>query len=46
MTPYSFQADIPERVNLSTYIDITEGLLDCLREIEKETDRNNKRDTS
>lgn len=36
MTPYSFQADIPERVNLSTYIDITEGLLDCLREIQKE----------
>jgi len=40
MTPYSFQADIPERVNLSTYVDITEGLLDCLREIQKEIDEN------
>jgi UDP-glucose 4-epimerase len=38
MTPYSFQADIPERVNLSTYVDITEGLLDCLREIQNELD--------
>jgi len=40
MTPYSFQADIPERVNLSTYVDITEGLLDCLREIQNELDQN------
>jgi len=46
MTPYSFQADIPERVNLSTYVDITEGLLDCLREIQKELDQNKKSDTN
>lgn len=44
MTPYSFQADIPERVNLSTYIDISEGLLDCLREIQKEVDPEKKSD--
>ncbi|MFA4850522.1 MAG: NAD(P)-dependent oxidoreductase [Methanoregula sp.] len=39
MTPYSFQADISERVNLSTYIDISEGILDCLKEIQKELDQ-------
>jgi UDP-glucose 4-epimerase len=39
LTPYSFQADIPERVNLSTYIDISEGLLDCMREIQKDLDQ-------
>ena len=44
MTPYSFQADIPERVNLSTYIDISEGLLDCLREVQKECDQKSKSD--
>jgi len=36
VTPYSFEADIPVRVNLSTYVDISEGILDCLREIQKE----------
>ncbi len=35
-TPYSFEADIPVRINLSTYVDISEGILDCLREIQKE----------
>jgi len=35
-TPYSLEADIPVRVNLSTYVDISEGILDCLREIQKE----------
>jgi len=36
MTPYSFEADIPMRVNLSTYVDISEGILDCLRSIQYE----------
>ncbi|KQC04402.1 MAG: hypothetical protein APR53_03390 [Methanoculleus sp. SDB] len=36
MTPYSLEADIPVRVNLSTYIDINEGILGCLREVQKE----------
>ena len=36
ITPYSFDVDIPIRINLSTYIDISEGILDCLRQIEKE----------
>jgi UDP-glucose 4-epimerase len=44
MTPYSFQADISERVNLSKYIDISEGLLDCLREIQKEVEQDKKND--
>jgi UDP-glucose 4-epimerase len=36
MTPYSFEADVPMRINLSTYIDISEGILDCLRAVEKD----------
>lgn len=41
ITPYSFdsESDIPLRVNLSTYVDISEGILDCLREVKKELDR-------
>ena len=35
-TPYSFDIDVPVRINLSTYIDIHEGILDCLQEIRKE----------
>jgi UDP-glucose 4-epimerase len=35
-TPYSFEADIPIRVNLNTYVDISEGVLDCLREVQRE----------
>jgi UDP-glucose 4-epimerase len=38
ITPYSFEADVPIRVNLSTYVDISEGILDCLREVQKELD--------
>lgn len=38
ITPYSFEADVPIRVNLSSYIDISEGVLDCLREVQKELD--------
>jgi UDP-glucose 4-epimerase len=35
-TPYSFDTDVPIRINLSTYVDISEGILDCLKEIQKE----------
>jgi len=42
LTPYSFQADIPERVNLTTYIDISEGIIDCLKEVQNELDRKNQ----
>jgi len=38
MTPYSFEADVPMRVNLSTYVDISEGILDCLRSVQDELD--------
>ena len=42
ITPYSFEADIPIRVNLLTYVDISEGILDCLREIQKELSQDEK----
>jgi len=38
MTPYSFEADVPMRVNLSTYVDISEGILHCLRSVQDELD--------
>jgi UDP-glucose 4-epimerase len=41
-TPYSFDVDVPVRVNLSSYVDISEGILDCLREIQKEIKKGNK----
>jgi UDP-glucose 4-epimerase len=39
MTPYSFEVDVPMRVNLSTYVDISEGILDCLRAVQAELDQ-------
>jgi UDP-glucose 4-epimerase len=39
ITPYSFETDIPVRVNLSRYIDISEGILDCLHGVQKELAR-------
>jgi UDP-glucose 4-epimerase len=39
ITPYAFETEIPLRVNLSTYVDISEGILDCLREVQRELDR-------
>jgi UDP-glucose 4-epimerase len=36
ITPYSFETDIPVRVNLSQFVDISEGILDCLREVHRE----------
>jgi UDP-glucose 4-epimerase len=38
MTPYSFEADVPVRINLSTYVDISEGILDCLKAAQKDID--------
>lgn len=35
-TPYSFDVDVPVRINLSNYVDISEGILDCLKEVQKE----------
>ncbi len=35
-TPYSVDRDVPIRINLSDYIDISEGILDCLNEVKKE----------
>jgi len=36
MTPYSFEPDVPIRINLPIYVDISEGILDCLRIVDKE----------
>lgn len=42
ITPYSFDIEVPVRVNLSSYVDISEGILDCLREVQKEIDAEKK----
>jgi len=36
ITPYSFEAEVPVRINLPAYVDISEGILDCLREVQAE----------
>jgi UDP-glucose 4-epimerase len=36
MTPYSFESDIPVRINLASYVDISEGILDCLHDVQRE----------
>jgi UDP-glucose 4-epimerase len=36
LTPYSFETEMPVRVNLSRYIDISEGILDSLQAVQKE----------
>lgn len=41
-TPYSFDVDVPVRVNLSSYVDISEGILDCLKEVRKELGQSEK----
>jgi len=41
-TPYSFERDVPVRVNLSQYIDISEGILDCLNEVQNEIDETSR----
>lgn len=35
-TPYSFDLDLPIRINLSNYIDIHEGILDCLHDVKNQ----------
>lgn len=45
ITPYSFEAEVPIRVNMSSYVDISEGILDCLRQVQNDIDeeiRNNQ----
>lgn len=42
-TPYSFDIDVPARINLSSYIDISEGILDCLKEVNREIENDKKR---
>ncbi len=41
-TPYSFDIDVPVRINLSSYIDISEGILDCLNEVKREMNNDRK----
>lgn len=41
-TPYAFERDVPVRINLQHYVDINEGILDCLNEVRKELERNNR----
>jgi UDP-glucose 4-epimerase len=41
MTPYSFEADVATRINLSKYIDISEGILDCLRAVQNDLSQQN-----
>ncbi len=38
MTAYNLDKDIPVRVNMQTYIDISEGILECLNEAKRELD--------
>lgn len=40
ITPYNFEQDIPIRVNMETYIDISEGILACMNEINSEIHKN------
>jgi len=43
MTPYSFESDVPIKINLPTYIDISEGLLDCLKSVDDELKNKNSK---
>ncbi|KJR99410.1 MAG: hypothetical protein VR68_09240 [Peptococcaceae bacterium BRH_c4a] len=37
ITPYCFSPDIPARINMSHFIDISEGIVECLKEIAEES---------
>ena len=37
-TPYTLETDVPVRINHPYYIDISEGILGCLQEVQKEID--------
>jgi UDP-glucose 4-epimerase len=45
-TPYSFVPEVPLRVNLSTYVDIYEGILDCFREAAQDLEREEQGETN
>jgi UDP-glucose 4-epimerase len=34
-TPYSFEPELPVRINMRNYVDINEGILGCLKEIQE-----------
>lgn len=40
ITPYKFESEIPVRINLSTYVDISEGILECLNYVQNEINGN------
>jgi len=40
LTPYKFEPEVPVRINLSTYVDISEGIMDCLKEVNRELNKN------
>jgi UDP-glucose 4-epimerase len=42
ITPYSFEADVPIRVNMSQYVEISEGILDCLQQVQNDIDEEKK----
>lgn len=46
ISPYSFEADVPIRVNMSSYVDISEGILDCLRQVQNDIDQQNQNNSS
>ena len=35
MIPYKYESDIPVRVNMASFVDIGEGIMDCLKEAEE-----------
>lgn len=39
ITPYKYKRELPIRINMARYIDIGEGILACLEEMEKEIER-------
>lgn len=40
-TPYSFDPDVPVRINMPSYIDITEGILDCIKRAKEDLSHGN-----
>lgn len=39
ITPYKYRRELPARINMSNYIDIGEGILACLEEVEKDLEK-------
>lgn len=44
VTPYRFKRDLPIRINMSTFVDIGEGITACIEEAEKELRKLNEAD--